>query len=40
MTNELGGRWRFRLDLHASACEPDDEIHLVSTLKKTLEPEL
>lgn len=35
VTNELGGRWRFRMDLQADASEPDDTIHLVSTLNKT-----
>jgi len=35
VTNEVGGRWRFRMDLHANAPEADDEIQLVSTLKKT-----
>lgn len=35
VTNHLGGRWRFRMDLNADASEADDTIHLVSTLNKT-----
>ena len=35
MTNEVGGRWRFRLSLEAKTAEPDDTIHLVSALNKT-----
>ena len=35
VTNEVGGRWRFRLSLEAETAEPDDTIHLVSALNKT-----
>ena len=35
VTNEVGGRWRFRLALEAKTAEPDDTIHLVSALNKT-----